>query len=90
MRLFVPGVPDDEAEAAWEGMREACGAPEDTRPLYSIAYEHDGTEVVATVGKEGVVAIMFGGEAFYILKAVGSPRSVPWESVTEMVFFDEE
>jgi hypothetical protein len=88
MRLFVPGVPDDEAEAAWESMREACGAP-DTRPLHSITYEDNGTEVLATVGEEGVVAIIFAGQAFYIFDGSENPRSVPFDLVTEMWFFDD-
>jgi hypothetical protein len=85
MKLFVPG--EEDAETAWERMRQACGAP-DARPLYSITHDDDGTEVGVTVGEDGVIAIVFG-EAFYIFEAA-SRRPVPWQSVTEMVFFDEE
>jgi hypothetical protein len=87
MRLFVPGVPDDEAEAAWARMRDVCGAL-GTRPLHSIGYEHNGTEAVVMVGEEGVVVFIFGGEAFYVFDESGERRSVPWDSVTEMAFFD--
>jgi hypothetical protein len=52
MRFFVPGFPDEEAGAALEKMREASGAPKDTRPLRSITYELGGAEIVATVGEE--------------------------------------
>lgn len=69
-------------------MREACGASKDTRPTYSITYEQDGTEVVATVGEEGVIAII-GGRACYIFEGLGEPRSIPVESVTEMWLFDD-
>jgi len=89
MRFFVPGVPDEDAEAAWELMREACGALVDTRPTYSITYD-DGTEIVATVGKQGIIAIIFGGKVFYIFEALGNPRSVPVDAVTVKEFFDEE
>jgi len=88
MRFFVPG--EEDAEAAWEQMRQACGAPEDTRPSYSVTYERGGTEVLATVGEEGVVAIIFASEAFDIFEGLGNPRSVSFESITEMAFFDDE
>lgn len=48
---------EEDAEAAGERLRQACGASVDTRPSYSITYEDHGTKVVATVGEEGVVAI---------------------------------
>jgi hypothetical protein len=87
MLFFVPGIPDDEAAAAWERMRQACGASVDTRPLYSISYDGEGTEFAVTVGEEGVVAIV-AGQPLFIFEAA-SRRPVPWQSVTEMVFFDE-
>jgi hypothetical protein len=39
------------------------------------------------VGEEGVVAIV-AGQPLFIFEAA-SRRPVPWQSVTEMVFFDE-
>jgi hypothetical protein len=36
-----------------------------------------------------VIAIIFSGEAFYVFEESESPRSVPFESVVEMVFFDD-
>lgn len=75
MKFFVPG--EEDAEATLERMSEACGAWEDTRPVYPMSYDHDGSEVAATVGEGGVVAIIFGS-AFYIFEAAGNPRSVPF------------
>ena len=46
-------------------------------------------EVVATVGEEGVMAIIFASEAFYIFKGMENPRAVPFDSVVEEVFFDD-
>jgi hypothetical protein len=89
MRFFVPGVPHDEAATTFERMREPCGAPDD-RPLYSISYEDEVTEIAETVGEEGVVAIIFADEEFHIFEESGEPRSVPVLSVTEMAYFDEE
>jgi len=60
-----------------------------SRPIFSISYNRDGAEVVATVGEEGVIAIIFGGRAFYVFEPAGEPRSVPFETVTEMWFFDD-
>lgn len=83
MRFFVPG--EEDAEAAWERMRQACGAPQDTRPIYSITYDDDGTEVVATVGEEGVIAIV-PGETFCMSRESGGrsrwSRSPRWCSST--------
>jgi len=89
MKFFVPGEEDAEAAAAWDQMRASCGAPEGTRPIFSLSYEDDGTEVAVTVGEEGVIAILFGGESVYVFGESGESRPVPVGSVTEMVYFDD-
>jgi hypothetical protein len=63
VKFFVPG--EEDADAAWERMRQACGAPEDTRPIFSLSYDDDRTEIVATVGETDVIAII-AGLPFYI------------------------
>jgi hypothetical protein len=40
------------------------------------------------VGEEGVVAII-AGQPFFVFQAA-SRRPVPWESVTEMAFFEDD
>jgi hypothetical protein len=89
VRFFVPGVPDSEAAAVFDRMQKACGASEDTRPSYSIACEDEGTEIVATVAEEGVIAIIFGG-ASSTFEGPEDWWSVLVESVTEMVFFHDQ
>jgi hypothetical protein len=73
----------------WERMRQACGASVDTRPIYSTAYEEDGAELVATVGNRGMIAIIFASPVFHIFEDSGESRSVPFETVTEMWYFDD-
>jgi hypothetical protein len=41
-------------------MRQACGASDGTRPIFSLSYDDDGTEIVATVGEKDVIAIIAG------------------------------
>jgi hypothetical protein len=53
-----------------------------------MAYGSGGTDVRATVGEEGVVAII-AGQPFFVFQAA-SRRPVPWESVTEMAFFEDD
>jgi hypothetical protein len=67
-------------------LRQTGGAP-GTRPIYLITCD-EGTEVAVTAGEEGVVAII-AGQPFFIFRTA-SRRPVPWQSVTERVFFDEE
>jgi hypothetical protein len=87
MMFFVPG--EEDAETAWDRMRQACGALVDSRPIYSMTYDEGGTEIVATVGEEGVAAITFGGTVFYIVDAADAPRSFSVESIMETAFFDD-
>jgi hypothetical protein len=42
-------------------MREACGAPKGTRPIFSMSYDDDGTEIVATVGEVDIVDLVNSG-----------------------------
>lgn len=42
------------------------------------------------MGEEGVIAIIFAGEVFYIFGKSSEPRAIPWDSVTEMMFFDDD
>jgi hypothetical protein len=98
MRFFVPGEEDAEAAAAWERMRESCGAQEGTtRPIYSITSDHDGTEITATVGEENVIAIIAALPSrifvFEDAESAGEwadPRSVPLDAVVETWFFDDD
>jgi len=85
MKFFVPGR---GFETAWERMRQACGAPVDNRPIYSITHDDDKTEVGVTVGEDGVIAII-PGQPFFIFREA-SRRAVPVESVTEMAFFEDD
>ena len=49
MRFFVPN--DDNPEAAWEFLRQQCGAPPSRRRIYSITFDHDGERAEAIVGR---------------------------------------
>jgi hypothetical protein len=45
-------------------LRQTCGTP-DTDPIYSVTHDDEGTEVAATVGEEGVIAII-AGQPFFV------------------------
>jgi len=50
---------------------------------------HENELLVTTVGRRGSCRLI-AGQSFYTFDAAENPRSVPWESVTEVVFFDED
>jgi hypothetical protein len=64
----------DQPEGLWRHAVESQ-LDDDSHPIYSITHEDNATEVVATVGEEGVIAIV-AGQPFYIFEAAENPRSV--------------
>ena len=54
MKFFIPDLRDDPnaAEAEWQRYLRDTLAPAQSRRVYSVTHYHDGSKIVATVGKE--------------------------------------
>lgn len=80
MRFFVPN--DDNAEAAWDFLRQQCGAPPSVRRLYSIIFVRDGKQVEAIVGRRfqdtgATVLAIFKGSPYCVWQQEPTPWSNP-------------
>jgi hypothetical protein len=53
MKFFIPHLRDDPgaAEREWQRYLQLSPAPADSRRVYSVTYEHDGSKYVVTVGE---------------------------------------
>lgn len=104
MRFFIPlASSDEEAESVLDSTAKFTGFPIPSPRIYSIAYRHNGIEMIATVGKEPnkyyqtagpVIAILFRTGCYAICTANrrvlrGEPILVGEQSVSSVRRFED-